>query len=688
MDHLLDMPLLSEEPLPLPASLLHVSQVPTETLDPFAFAQQATPTLIPPYPYRPHIRSQPQNPSAHTTGPFPSLDLSPSRVDLPGSRSDSPTHSHSSSRSCSPTPSDDPHNGGLWTNLAAALTQWFSGSRTERQTISHPDTLHPDGSNPDRFNPDRSNLVNSHQQPLSNPPHDHYDPPHMEVNAIVSADRLSCLDLIDAPFGLETPVDCDNRPGLDSSSRQSSSSRLYSSVRRGSSFSQDAILPRNASESLLPPKPRTADSLPRLANLVAPQADSIVYIDAQWSDLSADSSDHAESASQADSLSRVAAAPSSYSDRSDFFLLSNPPDSTGQCLDLDPLSDRIREDSFEAYDGILLSVSVFESENAFQQIPIATVFVLHTFLADRRSLLPAAKRFAAAGFRVVLYDARGHGSSEGVRARCMAVELILDLAGIVEKFQIADIPNIVYGHGLGATVAISLCHQLASLKEDSDKASTSTGSWDSLSSDWRLHENYDPSLASFANFGNLEIDAVIATNPWLRPISETLLGRSFASVDNPRKRRSGFFSMGSKADGLSNMAEDFSVRALNNSLSQAWDMGERCMASKTEVKVPILLIHGDKDQYASHTATQEYFENYPSSDKTLHIWAGAEHEPTFEELDEFLSLSVVWSFHQARVIYQKRDAESRGDFEGHDAEGTPQGGQGDSLINSSIQEQK
>ena len=98
-----------------------------------------------------------------------------------------------------------------------------------------------------------------------------------------------------------------------------------------------------------------------------------------------------------------------------------------------------------------LSVWVLESNT-----PRATVFMLHGVRDSKLALLRSGRRMAAAGYRVVLVDARGHGRSSGDWLT-YGVQESRDLVRVLDTLEREGLvagPVFVFGVSYGAATAI------------------------------------------------------------------------------------------------------------------------------------------------------------------------------------------------------------------------------------------
>ncbi|MDB6135757.1 MAG: alpha/beta fold hydrolase [Verrucomicrobiales bacterium] len=90
--------------------------------------------------------------------------------------------------------------------------------------------------------------------------------------------------------------------------------------------------------------------------------------------------------------------------------------------------------------------------------PRGTVILLHGMSTRKENMLPVAERFAAAGFRSIVYDSRGHGDSSGVHVTYGTYETD-DLSRVLlEAKKIAGLRGLgpvgLFGYSLGGAVAL------------------------------------------------------------------------------------------------------------------------------------------------------------------------------------------------------------------------------------------
>jgi non-heme chloroperoxidase len=97
--------------------------------------------------------------------------------------------------------------------------------------------------------------------------------------------------------------------------------------------------------------------------------------------------------------------------------------------------------------------------------PAAPAVVLpHCWVGSHEVWLPVARRLREQGFRVVLYDQRGHGASTKGTAPLTIETLAHDLAVVLETTDVRDV--VLAGHSMGGMTIMSLAtHRPEVLKE-------------------------------------------------------------------------------------------------------------------------------------------------------------------------------------------------------------------------------
>jgi pimeloyl-ACP methyl ester carboxylesterase len=98
----------------------------------------------------------------------------------------------------------------------------------------------------------------------------------------------------------------------------------------------------------------------------------------------------------------------------------------------------------------------------------APVVLAHCWTGSRAVWAPVARRLAAAGHRVVLYDQRGHGASS-VGADPISVDRLGDdLARVVEHFDLRDV--VLAGHSMGGMSVMACACRHPVLAQERDRS--------------------------------------------------------------------------------------------------------------------------------------------------------------------------------------------------------------------------
>jgi pimeloyl-ACP methyl ester carboxylesterase len=128
---------------------------------------------------------------------------------------------------------------------------------------------------------------------------------------------------------------------------------------------------------------------------------------------------------------------------------ANPDPTGGAPLDLPPG----REVSVPTGDGGRLAVWVMGPDDG------PTVVCAHGWTAERRIWATVARRLVAAGWRVVVYDQRGHGASSAGADGLTIAAIGADVASVLEHLDLSG--AVVAGHSMGgmAVQAFAIEHK-------------------------------------------------------------------------------------------------------------------------------------------------------------------------------------------------------------------------------------
>lgn len=227
---------------------------------------------------------------------------------------------------------------------------------------------------------------------------------------------------------------------------------------------------------------------------------------------------------------------------------------------------------------------------------------------------PDGEALGAAGYLLAGFDQRGFGRSEGVRGHTPSLKAYLDdidlfLAEIMQRFP--NIPRFLYGHSMGGILVLA----------------------------------YTP-------LRNPAIAGVIATGPGLKTSIEKqkikvmlakLMGKLLptltmdSGVDTPLICRD--------PKVVENYIHDPLVhRWVTASWGKSMLEGIKIAYEKAPAfPLPLLLMHGTKDEVAYSTGSQKFADLAPKDKVTLRMWDGFMHElHTDPEKAEVFKVMIDW----------------------------------------------
>jgi len=237
------------------------------------------------------------------------------------------------------------------------------------------------------------------------------------------------------------------------------------------------------------------------------------------------------------------------------------------------------------------------------------------------------KGLTAAGYAVFGFDNQGHGKSEGQRGH---IDSWQDYRNNVQTFlelvrqQEPSAPLFLMGHSLGGLIVLDYV-----LRSAQDK-----------------------------RFQSLNIQSLIISAPPIQPLESTASAARIVLA----KLLSGILprfslKMGLNGGGLSR-DEAVTIQAENDPLthpyvtlrwgSETLSTIEWVKAHAQELKMPVLLTHGEADPIISPAGSQELFNKIKSANKLLHIYPGSYHEP-HNDLDAEQVVTDLVSWLQAHT---------------------------------------
>ena len=261
-----------------------------------------------------------------------------------------------------------------------------------------------------------------------------------------------------------------------------------------------------------------------------------------------------------------------------------------------PPPPSLREWTHVARDGTALQVRAWDPpEGALGGAAKATILLTHGMGEHSGRYNHVAGRLTAAGLRVITWDLRGHGRSQGVRGDIRHYDLLVDDLQELWTLTAAEGgPVFLYGHSLGAQITLNF----AVRHRPPAAGLVITSPWFRLAfapSRWKV------SLAW------------VAARLWPSFTQET-------DVMPARLSRDLDFLMAMPDMHL--IHHRMSARMYHALITGA----HRAAREAVALPYPMLLIHGEDDPVTSVDATKEFFHALRSRDKSLVIIPNALHE--------------------------------------------------------------
>lgn len=263
-----------------------------------------------------------------------------------------------------------------------------------------------------------------------------------------------------------------------------------------------------------------------------------------------------------------------------------------------------KESQFQSSDGIQFYVKAWYVDK-----PLAHIHLIHGLGEHVNRYDHVASFFNEHQISLTGFDLRGHGQSGGKKGHTPGYErLLMDMDEYISTYVNEGVDNIIYGHSMGGNLVLG--HLLN--RNANFKAAVLTSPWIKLSK--------EPSklLVSAAKIINIiggftdsnKLDtALLATDP---------------------------------AVGIAYEADPLVHDKIHSKLAMGIiDMGAKILSSSSAPKVPVLLMHGNKDGITSHEASKSFAERHNNIE--FKEWEGLYHEMHngFEK-EKILSFALNW----------------------------------------------
>ena len=239
--------------------------------------------------------------------------------------------------------------------------------------------------------------------------------------------------------------------------------------------------------------------------------------------------------------------------------------------------------------------SLFLRAAKLEQRAKASVLLTHGMGEHSGRYLHVAEFLASRGYRFCSYDPRGHGRSGGKRGYINCYnELLDDQAMVKEHYMRPGEPMFLYGHSMGAQIMLNYLLE----RRPGVDGVIATSPWLELSfrpSPWKV------------------LMARIMVNLWPSftqdgPDDDTLLSHDAEFI--------------ASIPGRDLLHHKMSARMYHELMKGALE----AMSRAKECDYRLLMIHGADDPLTSAQATEAFFKNAASKDKTLKIHPEMLHE--------------------------------------------------------------
>ncbi len=227
----------------------------------------------------------------------------------------------------------------------------------------------------------------------------------------------------------------------------------------------------------------------------------------------------------------------------------------------------------------------------------AAVLLVHGLGEHSSRYEHVAEHLTERGFAVYTLDHYGHGKSDGRMGYVERFSVYLDgVSALLGRIQTEQplLPLFLVGHSMGGLIAATFLLE----NQDDFKACVMSGP--------ALKTDQAPPALLLALIRLLS--ALVPTLPMIR-LDASGVSRDQAVVDAYVNDPLVFHGKLS-----ARLIAELSA-TMNHTLSRA-----------NEVRIPVIFMHGEKDQLTAPSGSQEMFDNVSSDDKTLKIYPGLFHE--------------------------------------------------------------
>ncbi len=225
------------------------------------------------------------------------------------------------------------------------------------------------------------------------------------------------------------------------------------------------------------------------------------------------------------------------------------------------------------------------------------VCIIHGFNEHSTRYEHVAERLCNAGYAVLTYDEFGHGRTEGKRGHAPSYAALLDSVKIIldeAETRFTGVKKYLWGHSMGGGIVVNYLLQR-----------------------------------------NPNINGAIATDPLFKlafdpPAFKVFLARMMKSIYPKFTEKANLDSNAISRD--KEEVRKYNTDPYNHGKITAgmffgfYNAGKWALEHASELKTPLLLMHGTADRLTSCEATKEFAANAPKNLVTLKLWEGFYHE--------------------------------------------------------------
>lgn len=230
-----------------------------------------------------------------------------------------------------------------------------------------------------------------------------------------------------------------------------------------------------------------------------------------------------------------------------------------------------------------------------QTRPVGSVVMVHGLGEYSGRYDHVVEQWVDLGLAVTRFDLRGHGRSLGVRGYVSSFEHFLDDLSLVVRMtreRFPDLPQVVYGHSLGANIVANwTLRRLGMERTPATVHGNIVGTV--LSSPWLKLSRHRPALEVFL------IRLAARIWPWF-PLPAYFRVLDLCRDPHAIRRY--------RSDPL------IHHRITVNLAIQAYDAGLWALGNAARFPLPVLAIHGGQDRLTSPEATRHFCEQAPRAE--------------------------------------------------------------------------